>query len=131
MLRFGEHDIGFKVSPGLAGWRENPMMTAWPNCGPVNEGNNMRIKLNEERKSEIAGALSDFYANEFGENLSAFRATTIVDFLLLKIIGALICSVCLWFLYKRFRKIALVITSGVIAFYSAVLIWNVAVTTLV
>ncbi len=42
----------------------------------------MRIKLNEERKNRITSALVDFYATEFDEELSTFRAERVVEFML-------------------------------------------------
>ncbi|MDA7948099.1 MAG: DUF2164 domain-containing protein [Hyphomicrobiaceae bacterium] len=45
----------------------------------------MRVKLSDERKAEIADALVDYFAAEFDEELSAFRAASIVDFMLRQI----------------------------------------------
>ena len=45
----------------------------------------MRIKLSDERKHRITDALEDFYASEFDEELSAFRAERIVEFMLQQI----------------------------------------------
>ena len=45
----------------------------------------MRVKLSDERKSEIADALVAYFADEFDEDLSAFRAASIVDFMLRQI----------------------------------------------
>lgn len=42
----------------------------------------MRIKLNDERKSQIPAALIGFYDSEYDEELSDYRAKTIVDFML-------------------------------------------------
>jgi uncharacterized membrane protein YqjE len=49
------------------------------------------------------------------------------DFILFKVLGALLCSLCLWLLYKRFRRVALTVTTGVIVFYSAVMVWNLGI----
>ncbi|MEH6545560.1 MAG: DUF2164 domain-containing protein [Sneathiella sp.] len=45
----------------------------------------MRIKLSPERKEEIANALSGYYQEQFDEELSEYRAMTLVEFLLQKI----------------------------------------------
>lgn len=42
----------------------------------------MRIKLSDERKAAITRELMDYFAAEFDEQLSEFRAETIVDFML-------------------------------------------------
>jgi hypothetical protein len=49
------------------------------------------------------------------------------DFLLMKISGAFLCGVLLWFIYKRFPKIGLIATSSIMFFYSFVLTWNLSV----
>ena len=46
------------------------------------------------------------------------------NFLILKVTGALFCVLILWHLYKRFRKMTLIATSSVVAFYGVVIIWN-------
>ena len=45
----------------------------------------MRIKLEDERRTDIIEALINFHFSEFDENISEFRAAEIVDFLLKKI----------------------------------------------
>ncbi|MEW7008994.1 DUF2164 domain-containing protein [Lentilitoribacter sp. EG35] len=45
----------------------------------------MRIKLNDDRKADIARALSGFFQDEFDEDLSEFRALEVVDFMLRQI----------------------------------------------
>jgi hypothetical protein len=49
------------------------------------------------------------------------------DFLTLKILGAVFCAAILWFVHKRFPHLALTVTSGIVVFYSAVMIWNTGV----
>ena len=46
------------------------------------------------------------------------------NFLLLKVIGVLLCVLILWGMYKRFPKITLIATSSVVMFYGAVMAWN-------
>ena len=45
----------------------------------------MRIKLNEDRKSEIVRALMGYFSSEFDEEISEFRARKLVDFMLQQI----------------------------------------------
>jgi len=49
------------------------------------------------------------------------------DFPVFKILGAVICALILWYLYRRFRKMTLVATSSIVTFYGAVIIWNVGI----
>jgi len=48
-------------------------------------------------------------------------------FLMLKVIGALLCVWILWLLYRRFRRVALMTTSSIVLFYGAVMIWNLGI----
>ncbi|MBN2238716.1 MAG: hypothetical protein JW712_02995 [Dehalococcoidales bacterium] len=53
------------------------------------------------------------------------------DFIVFKILGVLACSACLWLLYKKFPRIAMATTSGIVLFYSIVIVWNIGcITTL-
>jgi len=49
------------------------------------------------------------------------------DFFVLKVLGVLVCSLVLWLIYKRFPKTILTVTSGIVIFYAAVMIWNVSI----
>ena len=49
------------------------------------------------------------------------------DFLMLKVLGALLCVLFLWGIYQRFRNVALVTTSSIVMFYGAVMSWNLSV----
>ena len=49
------------------------------------------------------------------------------DFLLLKVIGVLVCVLILGGMYKHVPKVALITTSSVIMFYGAVIAWNLGV----
>jgi len=42
----------------------------------------MGLKLEDERKSEISRALADYFAKEFDEEMSEFRAAAVVEFML-------------------------------------------------
>lgn len=46
------------------------------------------------------------------------------NFLLLKVLGVLLCIPVIWLLYKRFPKLAMATASSLAVFYSAVLCWN-------
>lgn len=45
-------------------------------------------------------------------------------FLILKVVGVLLCAVILWDVYKRFPKVALIITSCFVTLYGAIVLWN-------
>ena len=47
-----------------------------------------------------------------------------VGFILLKVVGALLCAFILWDVYRRYRKLALIATSCCVVFYAAIMIWN-------
>ena len=49
------------------------------------------------------------------------------NFLLLKVIGVLLCVLILWGMYKRFPKVTLIATSSVVMFYGAVMAWNLSI----
>jgi len=49
------------------------------------------------------------------------------NFLLLKVIGALLCVLILWGMYQRFPRVTLMTTSSVVMFYGAVMAWNLSV----
>jgi hypothetical protein len=51
------------------------------------------------------------------------------DFVLLKIAGAILCSLALWLVYKRFPRTALAATSFIVLVYSVVLTLNIVVFT--
>jgi len=46
------------------------------------------------------------------------------QFILLKVVGAIVCAVALWTVYKCFPRIALIGANCVVAFYGLVLAWN-------
>ena len=45
----------------------------------------MRIRLSKERTDEVIHALQGFYSQEFDEELSAYRAHTLLKFILEKV----------------------------------------------
>ena len=47
---------------------------------PNNTENPLRIKLSDERRTIILRTLTEFYKENFDENLSAFRAERLLDF---------------------------------------------------
>ena len=46
------------------------------------------------------------------------------SFPLFKLVGAFLCVIILWVVYKRFPKLALLTVSTVVIFYSIVVTWN-------
>jgi len=46
------------------------------------------------------------------------------NFLLLKVVGVLLCALVLFAMYQRFPRVTILTTSSVITFYGAVIGWN-------
>ncbi|MFC1908522.1 DUF5658 family protein [Chloroflexota bacterium] len=50
-----------------------------------------------------------------------------LGFLLLKIVGALLCAVILWDIYRRFPKVAIISTWCFVFIYAGIVLWNLSV----
>ena len=48
-------------------------------------------------------------------------------FLVLKVVGAILCVLILWDIYRRFPKLALISTSCFVVVYGAIVIWNLSI----
>ncbi|MFC2013298.1 DUF5658 family protein [Chloroflexota bacterium] len=46
------------------------------------------------------------------------------SFLVLKVVGAILCVLILWDIYRRFPKLALIATSCFVVVYGAIVVWN-------
>ena len=46
------------------------------------------------------------------------------NFIVLKVVGALLCALILWDIYKRLPKLALISTSCFVAVYGVIVGWN-------
>ena len=46
-------------------------------------------------------------------------------FIVLKVVGALLCAVILWDIYRRHPRLALISTSFFVVFYGVIVLWNV------
>lgn len=46
------------------------------------------------------------------------------NFMVLKVVGAILCVLILWDIYKRLPKLALISTSCFVMFYGAIVLWN-------
>lgn len=49
------------------------------------------------------------------------------NFLLMKVSGALLCALLLWLIFRRFPRLSLVATSGILLFYAVVFTWNLTI----
>ena len=49
------------------------------------------------------------------------------NFMAIKIVGAFLCALILWDIYKHWAKLALFATSGLVVLYAGILIWNIIV----
>ena len=47
-----------------------------------------------------------------------------IGFLILKVVGALLCALILWDVSRRYRKVALISTSCCVVFYAGIVLWN-------
>ena len=45
-------------------------------------------------------------------------------FIVLKVVGVLLCALILWDIYKRLPKVALISTSCFVIFYGVIVLWN-------
>jgi hypothetical protein len=76
------------------------------------------------------GVISQFLIKEgLGQEANPFLRTiaTSSDFLIIKMCGAVLCVIILWNIAKRSPKLILVFSSFVVAIYTAILFWNIAV----
>jgi hypothetical protein len=62
------------------------------------------------------------FAKEFNPFTSAIAGTP--AFLVLKIVGAIICICLLWFVSRRFPRLALFAAAGLVVEASAIVTWN-------
>ncbi len=49
------------------------------------------------------------------------------NFLAIKVVGAVVCSVILWDIYKSWPKLALISTSCFVSVYAVIVSWNVGI----
>ncbi len=50
-----------------------------------------------------------------------------LNFIILKVVGGLLCTLILWDIYKRHPRVALISTSCFLAFYVVIVFWNLGV----
>ena len=53
------------------------------------------------------------------------------NFLVLKVVGTILCVLILWDIYRRFPKLALISTSCFVVVYGAIVVWNLGIFLLV
>ncbi|MFC1969278.1 DUF5658 family protein [Chloroflexota bacterium] len=46
------------------------------------------------------------------------------NFLILKVVGVLLCALILWDIYKRWPRVALATTGFFVTVYAAIVLWN-------
>ena len=49
------------------------------------------------------------------------------NFLIMKVLGALLSALLLWLVYKRFPKVSFIAGTGIMLFYTAVCSWNMSI----
>ena len=75
----------------------------------------------------LNGLLSNFLIKGgLGREGNPFLQPMVGDagFIVIKVVGVLICAVILWDIYRRFRKLALISTSFFVIFYALIVLWN-------
>ena len=73
------------------------------------------------------GVLTHFLVKSgLGRELNPFLQPLVgeANFLVLKVVGVLLCALILWDIYKRFPRVALVFTSCFVVFYAGIVLWN-------
>ena len=76
------------------------------------------------------GVLSYFLIRSgLGREANPFLKSIVgdVNFLILKVVGGLICALILWDIHKRFPRVALIATSCFTLFYAVIVSWNLGV----
>jgi hypothetical protein len=76
------------------------------------------------------GVLSYFLIrNGLGREANPFLQSIVgdVNFLILKVVGGLICALILWDIHRRLPRVALITTSCFTVVYAAIVIWNLGV----
>lgn len=46
------------------------------------------------------------------------------NFLILKVVGVLLCALILWDVYQRWPRVALATTAGFVMIYATIVLWN-------
>ena len=49
-----------------------------------------------------------------------------INFLILKVVGGLLCALLLWDIYKRWPRVALTTTTCFVTLYVGIVLWNVS-----
>jgi hypothetical protein len=64
--------------------------------------------------------------NGKGNEANPFLASLVGEpsFIILKVVGALVCAIILWDVHRRFRKVGLIAAWIAVAAYSGIVIWN-------
>ena len=47
-----------------------------------------------------------------------------INFLILKVVGVLLCALLLWDVYKRWPRVALTTTACFVTLYAGIVLWN-------
>ncbi len=77
---------------------------------------------------EIADGIVSYFlfSNNIAREANPFLAPLVGDvgFIIVKVVGVLLCAVILWDIYKRYRRLALVSTSFFVVVYVVIVLWN-------
>jgi len=73
------------------------------------------------------GLLTHFLVRDgLAREINPFLLPLVGDagFMILKVVGVLICAIILWDIYKRYPRVALISTSCFVVFYGVIVLWN-------
>jgi hypothetical protein len=81
----------------------------------------------------LDGVLTQYLVpNGIGTEGNPFIASLVGEpiFIILKVVGALICAVILWDIHKRFLRVGMITSWIAVIGYSGIVIWNASLMTL-
>jgi hypothetical protein len=77
---------------------------------------------------EISDGVVSYFLikNGLGREANPFLQSLVgdVNFLILKVVGGLICALILWDIHRRLPRVALITTSCFAVFYAVIVSWN-------
>jgi len=80
---------------------------------------------------EIADGVLTYFLikNGLGHEANPFLQSIVgdVNFIILKVVGGLICALILWDVHRRLPRVAFIITSCFTVFYALIVSWNLSI----
>ncbi len=76
------------------------------------------------------GLLTQFLVNDGrAQEANPFLQPIVGDvgFLVLKVVGSLLCAIILWDIYRRYPRVAFIATSCFVVVYTGIVLWNLSI----